>query len=159
MNRTAKVMGILLSVTAVFSVSRAQMGSPPSPQQEAEKALKIRQGLFEVQAFSFGPVGAMLKGAPFDAAAAQKAAARVIVTAGLIPEVFKVDTRKFQLQTKARENIWTQPTDFAKKASDLQSAAEQLESLAKAGDRAAALKAAAAVGEACKSCHDDFREK
>jgi cytochrome c556 len=152
-------MGILLCATAAVSVSRAQVGSPPTPQQEAEKAVKTRQGLFDVQAFAFGPVGAMLKGAPFDAATAQKAGARVAMTAGLIPEVFKLDTRKFQVQTKARESIWTQSTDFAKKASDLENAARQLESIAKSGDRAAVLKAAEAVGQACKSCHDDFREK
>jgi cytochrome c556 len=159
MNRTFKIAAAVVCATAAVSISLAQMGSPPTPQQEAEKAVKTRQGLFDVQGFAFAPVGAMLKGAPFDAAAAQKAGARVAMTAGLIAEVFKVDTRKFQVQTKAKETIWTQQTDFAKKANDLQNAAQQLESAAKSGDRAATLKAADAVGQACKSCHDDYREK
>ena len=101
----------------------------------------------------------MLKGAPVDAAAAQKAGARIQVTSSMIPEVFQLDTRKFQLHTKAREGIWDKKSDFEKKANDLHAAAAVLENAAKKGDNAAILAAADKVGGACKSCHDDFREK
>jgi cytochrome c556 len=157
MNRISMLATAVLCSSAALSVW-AQMG-PPTPEQEAERAVKTRQGLFDVQGFAFGPVGAMLKGAPFDAGVAAKAGARVAMTAGLIPEVFALDTRKFQVKTKAREVIWTQKADFEKKAGNLQKAAEALETAAKGGDRSATLKAADAVGQACKSCHDDFREK
>jgi cytochrome c556 len=158
MNRISIAAITMLCSVAALRASVAQMG-PQTPEQEAEKAVKTRQGLFDVQAFAFGPVGAMLKGAPYDAALVQKEAARVQMTAGLIHEVFVFDSRKFQVKTKAREIIWTQKSDFDKKATDLQTTAAKLESVAKIGDQAAVLKAVEAVGQSCKSCHDDYRDK
>jgi len=158
MNGLSKLGLAALCSVAALSVARAQP-APPTPEQQAENATLTRQGLFKVQSFSFGPVGGMLRGAPFNAAAAEKAAARVQVTAGLIPEVFNFDTRKFQVKTKAREGIWTNKADFDAKAKDLQDAAAALETAAKGGDEAATKKAAAAVGKACGACHDQFRDK
>jgi hypothetical protein len=71
---------------AAISVAVAQ-NAPPSPEKRAGKAVEVRQGLFNVQAF--GPVGA--------------------------------DTRKFQTHTKAKEKVWTDSADFAKKAAAFQS--------------------------------------
>jgi cytochrome c556 len=134
-------------------------GGPQTPQQQAEKAVKVRQGLFEVQSFAFGPVGAMLKGTPVDAAVVQKQAARVQVTASMIPDVFQADTHSMQLTTKAKPSIWSKKSDFDKKASDLQTAAAELESAARKGDKASILDAAGKVGNACKACHDEYRDK
>ena len=158
MNRISTLMLAVLGSATVLSIALAQHG-PQTPQQEAEQAAKTRQGLFDVQGFAFGPVGAMLKDAPFDAAVVQKEAARIQMTAGMIPEVFQFDTRKFQVTTKAREAVWNNRPDFIKKANDLRTAAAELESAGKKGDRVVALKAASAVGNACKSCHDDYRDK
>lgn len=151
-------LAALCSVTAL-SVSMAQQGGPPSPEKQAQNAVKVRQGLFDVQSFAFGPVGGMLKGAPFDAAVAEKAGARIGFTSSMIPDVFMFDTRKFMVMTKAREGIWTNKSDFDAKAKDLQTAAANLEMAAKTGDKGATLKAAGAVGKACGACHDQFREK
>jgi cytochrome c556 len=143
----------------VASAAMAQ-GAPPTPEQKAATAILTRQGLFKVQAFVFGPVGGMLRGAPFDAAVAQKAGARIQITAGLIPELFATDTHTFAgTPTKAREGIWTNKSDFDAKANDLVKAATDLEAAAKSGDEAATKKAAQAVGKACGACHDQFRDK
>ena len=158
MNRFSKIgMAALLSV-GVLSVGVAQQG-PPTPEQMAQNAVKTRKALFDVQAFAFGPVGGMLRGAPFNAAAAQKAGERVEFTSSMISEVFANDTRKFQVETKAREGIWTNKSDFDAKAKDLQDAAAGLVAAAKTGDEAATKKAAGAVGKACGACHDQFRDK
>jgi len=140
------------------SVGSAQTGAQ-TPEQQAEKAVKTRQGLFDVQAFAFGPVGAMLKGAPVDPAVVQKQAARIQMTSGMVAEVFQLDTRKFPAKSKASQLIWDKKPDFEKKATDLQNAAATLEMVARKGERGAILEAAGKVGEACKACHDDFREK
>ena len=147
-----------LCTAATLPVVLAQ-GGPQTPEQQAEQAVKVRKAVFDVQAYSFGPVGAMLKGAPFNAEAAVKAAMRIQMTSSLIPEVFNFDTRKFMVMTKAREGIWTNKADFDMDAKNLQTAAENLEAAAKTGDKGATLKAAGAVGKACGSCHDEFREK
>jgi cytochrome c556 len=158
MNRV-KILGFATAISVVaFSVSIAQM-APPTPEQQAENAVKTRQGLFEVQGFAFGPVGAMLRDAPFDAAIVLKEAARLQVTSAMITEVFQFDTRKFHVMTKARESIWMQQADFSKRAGELQTAAKELEAAGKKGDKTATLTAATAVGNACKSCHDDYRDK
>jgi len=49
--------------------------------------------------------------------------------------------------------------DFAKKANDLHEAAVALEAAGKKADKSGILDAAGKVGNACKACHDEYREK
>ena len=101
-----------------------------------------RQGLFKVQAFVFGPVGGMLRGAPFDAAVAEKAGAARAGHGGHDPG--RVRQRHAYLhgtiKTKAREGIWTNKSDFDSKANDLVKAAADLEAAAKTGDKDATIE-------------------
>ena len=143
----------------VASAAMAQGGAPPTPEQQAAQSALTRQGLFKLQAFVFGPVGGMLRGAPFNAAVAEKAGARLQTLGSMIPEVFAKDTHTFTLTTKAREGIWTNKSDFDNKANDLVKAAADLEAAAKSGDEGATKKAAGAVGKTCGACHDQFRDK
>ena|SRR5579884_3897946 len=159
MNRVSKLGLAAMCSVAAISVGIAQNG-PQSPEQQAQNAVKLRKAVFDVQAYSFAPLGAMLKRAmPFNAEVAETAAKRIEMTSSLIPEVFKFDTRKFMVETKARDGIWTNKADFDQKAKDLQTAAQNLESAAMSGDQSATLRAAGAVGKACGSCHDEFRNK
>jgi cytochrome c556 len=154
------IIGVAAVGSLIMASAAMAQGAPPTPEQKAQTAILTRQGLFKVQVFVFGPVGGMLRGAPFDAAVAQKAAARIQVTGGLIPELFATDTHTFAgTPTKAREGIWTNKSDFDAKANDLVKAAADLEAAAKSGDEAATKKAAGAVGKACGACHDQFRDK
>lgn len=159
MNRRFTRVLASAAVLIAVSVGLAQQPGPPTLEQQAKKSVETRQGLFEVQGFTFGPVGAMLKGAPLDAALVQKEAARLRVTAGIIPEVFQLDTSKFQVPTKARATIWSNKSDFDQKAHGLEVAATALEAAAQKSDRGAILDAIGKVGNACKACHEDFREK
>ncbi len=159
MNRVSKLGLAALCSVAAISVGIAQNG-PQTPEQQAQNAVKLRKAVFDVQAYSFAPVGAMLQHkAPFNAQVAETAAKRIEMTASLIPEVFKFDTRKFMVDTKARDGIWTNMADFDQKAKDLETAAMSLEMAAMSGDQSATLRAAAQVGKACGSCHDEFRNK
>jgi cytochrome c556 len=158
MKRNYKLLVVSLWAVTGLSIAMAQ-NAPPTPQQRAETAAATRQGLFRVQAFAFGPVGAMLKDAPFDASTVLKEAPRIEMTSSMIPEVFLLDTRTFDVKTKARREIWTKIADFEQKAKDLNTAATELETAAKTGDRAVTLKAIEKVGQACKSCHDDYKDK
>jgi cytochrome c556 len=144
----------------VASAAMAQGAAPPTPEQKAQAAVLTRQGLFKLQGLVFGPVGGMLRGAPFDAKTAQKAGATLQVLGGMIPEVFATDTHTFtNTPAKAREGIWTSKSDFDGKANDLVKAAADLEAAAKTGDEGATKKAAGAVGKTCGACHDQFRDK
>jgi cytochrome c556 len=159
MNRFSTLSLAAVCSVAAISVALAQ-GGPMTPQQRAEAAVKLRQGLFEVQSFAFGPVGAMLKGAPFNAEAAQTAAKRIEMTSSMIPDVFRVNTSKDTgLKTRALDGIWTNKADFDQKAHDLTQAATNLEMAAMGGDKSTTMQAAVAVGKACGACHDQFRAK
>jgi cytochrome c556 len=153
-----------LGVAAVGSLVLASVATaqapPQTPEQKMTATILTRQGLFKVQSYAFGPVGGMLRGGKFDAAAAEKAGSRIIVTGGMISELFATDTHSFTgTPTKAREGIWTNKSDFDAKANDLVKAATDLEAAAKSGDEAATRKAATAVGKSCGACHDQFRDK
>lgn len=143
--------------TSALATAAAPTG-PSSPQAQAKKAVAVRQALFDVQNFVFGPAVAMLKGAPYSPQAAITAGQRIEITSSMIPEVFEVDTSKFALKTKARSGIWSNKADFRQKAENLHEAAGNLAAAGKSGDRTATLAAIKAVGKACSACHDEFKD-
>lgn len=157
-------LGLKLGAAAIFALTPITVtfaqDAPASPEEQAQQAVDLRQSLFRLIGYSFGPIGGMLKNkVPFDAAVAQKSAARLETITPMITELFGTDTRKFQLKTKAREGIWTNKSDFQAKNDDLVKAAAALTTAAKSGDKKATMQAAAAVGKACGACHDNFRDK
>src|SRR5665213_436208 len=120
MNGITRIGVAAVGSLIMASAAMAQGAAPPTPKQAAQASVLTRQGLFKLQGFIFGPVGAMLRGGKFDAAVAEKAGQRLATTAGLIPEVFANDTHTFtETPTKAREGIWTNKSDFDAKANDL----------------------------------------
>ncbi len=161
MNRFVKSSLIMLCSMAPVAAVLAQDAAPPTPEQAAQQAVDLRQGLLKVMGYYMAPLGGMLKNkVPFDAAAAGKSATKISQLGGMIPDVFQTDTRKITtLKTKAQDGIWTNQADFAAKADDLVKAATALGEAAKGGDKGATLKAAGAVGKACGACHDNFRNK
>jgi cytochrome c556 len=60
-------------------------------------------------------------------------------------------------KTKATAAIWEKSDDFAKAAKNLNKAAGELASAAKAGNDADVGVKVKALGEACNSCHKQFR--
>lgn len=141
---------------AAVGVSLAQ-SAPTTPAGQAQAAVKLRKALFDVQFYAYMPMQALLKGGPFNAMVARTAAARIEVTSSMIPEVFKLDTRKFHVTTRALDGIWTNTADFQQKAEDLRQAAVSLEMAAKSGAADTTRQAAFGVGKACGACHDEFR--
>ncbi|MFA7553285.1 MAG: cytochrome c [Spongiibacteraceae bacterium] len=62
-------------------------------------------------------------------------------------------------KTKAREEIWENSEGFAKEMDDFIAKADLFASAVKSGDQASFGKTAKALGQSCKSCHDDFKAK
>lgn len=158
MKRFVKLGLLAICSAAAMTTVQAQDAPRISPEQAATDA---RQSLLKVTSWNMAPLGDMLRNkAPFDAALVQKNAARIAQLGAMIPDAFSLDTRKATgLKTKAREGIWTSKTDFDAKANDLVKAANDAAEAAKTGDKAATLKALGAVGKACGTCHDTFKEK
>jgi cytochrome c556 len=63
------------------------------------------------------------------------------------------------VKMQALPAVWTDKTGFAEKAHNLQVAAAKLNAVAQAGDTEDFVPALKATGEACKSCHETFRQK
>ena len=60
-------------------------------------------------------------------------------------------------KTKAKPEIWEKPDEFSKAAKNLSKSADELASAAKAGNAADVDVKVKALGEACNSCHKQFR--
>ena len=60
-------------------------------------------------------------------------------------------------KTKAKPEIWEKPDEFSKDAKNLSKSASELASAAKAGNAADVDVKVKALGEACNSCHKQFR--
>jgi len=145
----------VLSSSLLFSVSAQDA---PTPEQVAAAAADTRQSLFKILRFNLGPIAGMARGAPFDAAIAERNARRIAALAPMIPEVLAQDTRGFDLETEALDKIWEgNLDDIGVKAQALVDAANTFAGIAAGGDRAATIGAFRSLGGACANCHDTYR--
>ena len=147
----ATALSLLLATSA-----SAEEG--PTPEQQAAAATENRQAVFKLLGVNIGPIVGMARGAPFDAAIAERNATRIAALAPMIPELFAaMDTRAFDVDTEALPVIWENPDDFAAKAAALQEAATAFAATAAGGDQAATLGGLRNLGGACGNCHDSYR--
>jgi cytochrome c556 len=63
------------------------------------------------------------------------------------------------VKTEAKAVIWTKASDFKSAADGFASEAKRFDAVAAGGDAAAIRAGYGALGKACKTCHDQFREK
>jgi cytochrome c556 len=90
-----------------------------------------------------------------DYATVETKAKDIMGTADRIPSLFPKGSTTGK--TKAKPEIWEKPDDFAKNAKNLNKAAGELASAAKAGNDADVNVKVKALGEVCNSCHKEFR--
>jgi cytochrome c556 len=159
--RTLPSLGIRIAAGGLLTVvclsTSVAQSARNSPERQAERAVELRQSLFHVVNYAYAPLGDMLKNAaPFDAAVARKSAGLLVSLSPVVKDVFRADTRRFDVKTWAREEIWTQKADFDAKADRFVRAANALADAASGGDQRATLQAAADVGRTCKACHDGY---
>jgi len=73
---------------------------------------------------------------------------------------FPDDSTPLDGKTEALPAVWDKPEDFKKVSMAFITEAEKLAAAAKTGDKGAIGAQLGALGKnACKACHDDFREK
>lgn len=158
MKKLAK-MGLIgmVAATAVAATAVAQP-APPTPEQQAANATDTRQAVFLLLGWNMDPMAGMLRGnTEFDAAVVQANATNIAGLATMIPALFALDTREFDVDTKALDSVWGSKADFDAKAVALEEAANAAVEAAAGGDAAATRAAIGRIGQACGSCHDDFR--
>ena len=142
---------IALGASLISFGAAAQFAKP-------EDAIKYRKAAFTVTSAHFGRLGAMAQGkVPFDAKSALENAEIVAEMAKLPWAAFGEGTDAGD--TKAKPEIWKQGTKFKEAAEKLQAESTKLVAAAKTGKEDAFKSAFSATAGACKSCHDDFKNK
>lgn len=128
-------------------------------QEQAEKAAEIRQAVLEIAGWNVVPAAGMVKQKiPYDAERFQVHAERIAFSMTMIPDAFAADTREFVLHTEALDGIWEDHEEFLRLAADAKEKSATLATVSKSGDLEQVTSAFLDMGQACKACHDKFRE-
>jgi cytochrome c556 len=126
--------------------------------EQAQKAAETRQGLLKVVVWNFAPLNAMSRDLiPVDPELAGRNAQRIAWLLSMMPDAFRADTREHDVKTEALPVIWEQYDRFEELAGNAPSNSEPLVEVAAGGDEEAVKRAAAALLDNCRACHDDFR--
>jgi cytochrome c556 len=157
--RPAGVLLALGSVGALLLALRVLSADQPQGPSLAQKQIEYRQALYTVMANNAGPLFAMASNKmPYDAAAFAKRADRVSFIAGILPEAFPAGSGA-GAPTEALPAIWEKRADFDQLMQDLGDKAAAVVSAAKTRDLKQVQPAVAALGKACKNCHEKFRKE
>jgi cytochrome c556 len=143
-----------IALTALFAIpfsAQAQFA-------KVEDAVKYRQSAFSLMGAHMGRVGAVVKGEkPYDKAAVEGDVAVIEMMSKLPWTAFPQGS---DLQnSKAKPEIWKEQDKFKAGAEKMQQEVARLSEAAKSGDQNAIKTAFGAVGQSCKSCHDNYRNK
>jgi cytochrome c556 len=143
---------LLTGVLALPQLTVAHFDDKEIPQS-------YRQSFFTLLVGNFGPMAAMVEGEmPWnDQQLAAYAKDFAAVTQLNLMRGFADGSDKGT--TRAKPEIWQNKVDFEAKFKDLQDAAAALNTVAVGGDKKAIAQAVGAAGEACKSCHDEYKAK
>jgi cytochrome c556 len=142
---------LVASVGATFCIEALAQAKP-------ETLVKQRQAAMTLQGKYFGPLGAMAQGkAPYNADIVQRNAGYLDVLDKMPWDGFDPSTKN--VKSAALPAVWNEPAKFKEAAERLQSELSRLVSVSKGGDEAAVKAQIGAVGKACGSCHENFREK
>lgn len=151
MNKAYLSAGLALVLGAGYSLGAFAQAKP-------ETLVKQRQSAMTLQGKYWGPLGGMAQGkVPYDAAVVARNAGYLDALARMPWDGFAPSTK--DLKSAAMPAVFTDTAKFKESADHLQSEVSKLVSVAKGGDEAAVKAQLAAVGKACGSCHESFREK
>ena len=143
----------------VFNILFSTNSWSVDDQERAQVAVDTRQGLLKVIGYYIGPMVGMARG-QIDYAADLVAAnaEKMGKLTAMIPDLFKMDTSGSGVDSDSLDGIWDNSEDFNNKAAVASQRAFELADAAKEG-KTAFMQAFGAAGGACKSCHDDYRQK
>jgi cytochrome c556 len=163
MNTFAKIgAAAAVSLAALAAgAALAQDVTKAANEAEAQAAVEARQEILSMLGDQLDAIAPMMRRqAPFDAAIIAASADTMAEIAPQIGPAFAVDTSDFGgIETAARNNIWQSHDAFLDKQQVLVTAVAALQEAAAAGEQGPTMRAVAAVGQACGSCHDDYRNE
>jgi cytochrome c556 len=124
------------------------------------EAAKDRQVHFKEMGKAMKTISDQLKSGAPDQSVIRVQTALIADHAKALPRWFPADSGPSTgVKMQALPAVWTDKANFAAKAQSFQVAAVKLNVVAQAGNTADFIPALKATGEACKSCHETFRQK
>lgn len=154
-SRPLTVTAALLAFLGTFAVGVAVAQQP----SKGEQAVKYRKALYQVIVWDVGPMGAMAQDKmPFDAKDFARRAEHVAYLTPLLADAYPPESREVN-DTKLKPEMWSNRADFDQKMKTLVDKSQALAAVAKTGDAAKMKAAYFEMGNACKDCHDKYRNK
>ena len=150
-------MRLILTAAALAAVPLASLAQDDPVAQ----AVEARHGFYQMLAINMGTLSGMAKGEiAYDEAAASRAAANIeALTQYDLPSLFIEGSSSADADdSAAKPDIWNNPDEFGTKFAGLQEAATGVSGAVKGGAENVG-PVVGKLGEACKACHDVFREK
>lgn len=145
---------VLIAASCAFALAQSAQAAPPT---RAEQVLKYRKSLYQALAWNFGPMSSMAQGkVPYDAKEFALRAERVAFIAPMLSEGFAPES-KGVANSGLKPGMWTNRADFDAKLQDLVDKSAALSAAAQTGDFARSKAAFFEAGNACKNCHDKYK--
>ena len=149
----------ILAATLLAGMLSTLAAAHEEEKEGHSKAIDYRNSVMTVFKWNIGPMGKMVKGEmPYDptvfAHHAKDLAAATHLD--LLPG-FPEDSDEGE-DTAARSDIWMDWEGFVEKYGALKKASTELAETASGGDLEAIKPKFGALGKACKSCHDAFKD-
>jgi cytochrome c556 len=147
------------SLLAAAALAGLAVAVPAAAQfQKPEDAIKYRQSAMTLQGNHLGRVFAMVNGrVPFDAKVIGDQIDLVALLNRLQFAAFVEGSDKGS--TKALPEIWSAKDKWSAAVAKSQDDVLKLAAVGRSGNAEQIKAAAGAVGQSCKSCHDEFRAK
>ncbi len=124
------------------------------PQVTNEAAIEQRQAAFKEIKAAVADVKDALKGKDFEAA--ESSAQSILSNARQVTELFPAGS--FEGDTRAKEKIWDNLSDFQERQQNLVINAEQLVTASQSQDAGELKSAFKTLSKDCKGCHRKYRQ-
>ena len=151
MNKKVLSIGLALVLCSGYSLTAFSQAKP-------ETLVKQRQAAMTLQGKYWGPLGGMAQGkVPYDAAVVARNAGYLDALSRMPWDGFNANTK--DVKSAALPAVYADTAKFKESQDHFQSEVSKLVTVSKGGDEAAVKAQLGAVGKACGSCHESFREK
>jgi cytochrome c556 len=150
---------MLIKTTLTLCTALMSLGVfAPAAFANDEGEIKYRKSVMKSVGGHMGAIVGIMKTETANAAHLQLHADAIANLSSIVPDLFPAGS-DFGADTTVLPVIWQKPDDFAKAVKQLQDAAADMSAAAKTGDMAQVGPAIGKLGESCKNCHENFREK
>ena len=129
----------------------------PLAKDEALALMKQRHEHMEALGKATKAINQQLKSSSPDLAVIRESAAKIESLAPKLQSWFPQGTGPDVGKTRAKAEVWQKAEDFTLKAQDFRRASTAFDVAAKRGDLNEIKSSFAALGKACKACHDLYR--